>query len=93
MLFLSTVESILSDGRPFDPLKSLCHPAVFNTAITRARSLVVAVGNPSTLINTEQAMGSPFQCWKRFISKCKAKGTFYSQAFEDTRSKQTLDGM
>ena len=84
VLFLSTVESVLSDGRPFDPLKSLCHPAVFNTAITRARSLVIAVGNPNILIKCEKSMGSKFKCWEEFITRCKAKGTY---------DEDTVDGL
>ncbi len=75
VLFLSTVESIrIEDGKPFDPLKSLCQPAVFNTAITRARSLIVAVGNPCILLKTDEAMGSC--CWKKYIERCKTNGTY-----------------
>ena len=53
LLLISTSESLESSGRPFDLLKSFCHPAVFNTAITRARCLVVAVGNTLVLMMSE----------------------------------------
>ena len=97
MLFLSTVEYILTDGKPFDPLKSLSQPAVFNTALTRARSLVVAVGNPSTLMKAEEAMGSQLGCWKHFIARCKANGTYISASRDNIGIKRNrltaLDGM
>ena len=94
MLLLSTVESTYSNGRPFDPLKSLCHPAVFNTAITRARSLVIAVGNPFTLTKSEEMLGSTFGCWKEFISRCKKNGTYNGRRFRDfSHRSATYDGI
>ena len=47
---------IQQSGRPFDELKSVCHPATFNTVITRSKSLVVAVGNPLVLMMSEATM-------------------------------------
>ena len=47
---------IQQSGRPFDVLKSVCHPAIFNTVITRSKSLVVAVGNPLVLMMSEATM-------------------------------------
>ncbi len=79
VLILSTVESVHIDGRPFDPLKSFAHPAVFNTAITRARSLIVAVGNPFTLRNCERAIQGSSRCWDLFISTCEKNATFFSK--------------
>ena len=81
VLFLSTVECVLSSGKPFDPLKSLCHPAVFNTAITRAQSLVVAVGNPFTLRKAETTMENPKRCWKKFISICRNRKTYDESSY------------
>ena len=82
VLFLSTMECVLSSGKPFAPLKSLCHPAVFNTAITRAQSLVVAVGNPFTLIKAEATLGNPnYNCWKNFISICKISKTYDDKSY------------
>lgn len=76
VLFLSTVESITSDGTPFDPLKSFCDPAVFNTAMTRARSLIVAVGEPERLRTAERALNSSYGCWNKFINKCQENNTY-----------------
>lgn len=62
---------------PFDPLKSLCHPAVFNTAITRARSLIIVVGNPIALKRGENEIkANPKGCWKKFISTCEENGAY-----------------
>ena len=76
LLFISTVESLELSGRPFDVLKSFCHPAVFNTAITRSQSLVVAIGNPLVLMMSESTMDEPKWCWREFLSRCMAKNTF-----------------
>ena len=76
LLFISTVESLESSGRPFDVLKSVCHPAVFNTVITRSKSLVVAVGNPLVLMMSEATMDEPKWCWREFITRCMVKKTF-----------------
>ena len=63
-----------------DPVKSLCDQYVFNTVITRACSLVVAIGNPFRLMK-EEVMGGQLQgdakaihktrkCWQTFIFRC-----------------------
>ena len=78
MLFMSTVESLECNGRPFDPLKSFCNPALFNTAITRSKSLVVAVGNPLVLLLSEATMDNLKWCWREFISRCLRNETFKS---------------
>ena len=59
-----------------NPTKSLCNPYVFNTAITRARSLVVAVGNPFTLLSVEANVAKPKHCWKEFIARCLEHHSF-----------------
>lgn len=77
MIFLSTVECLDSSGRPFDVLKSLCQPAVFNTVITRSKCLVVAFGNPLTLLLSEATIEKPKWCWREFIDRCRKKDTFF----------------
>ena len=77
---MSTSEPLKEDGSPsLDPSKSLSNPYVFNTAITRAESLVVGVGNPFLLLKTEKHMveryGTKAKCWSRYIKHCIENGT------------------
>ena len=63
-----------------DPVKSLCDQYVFNTVITRACSLVVAIGNPFRLMKIEEmgshdqdvdlSAGKKKRCWQTFIFHC-----------------------
>ena len=56
MLFLSTFEATNLDGSTRNPTKSIVDPYVVNTAVSRARSLVVSVGNPYLLLSMEKHM-------------------------------------
>lgn len=76
---MSTIENLESTGRPFDVLKSFCHPAVFNTAIARSKSLVVAVGNPLLLMLSESTINKPKWCWREYISRCLNNKTYYGE--------------
>ena len=64
-----------------DPVKSLCDQYVFNTVITRACSLVVAIGNPFRLMKIEEmrgredvavvtSSGKMKKCWQTFVFHC-----------------------
>uniref|UniRef100_A0A1X7UNA5 RNA helicase n=1 Tax=Amphimedon queenslandica TaxID=400682 RepID=A0A1X7UNA5_AMPQE len=88
MLFMSTVESLEPNGRPFDPLKSFCNPALFNRAITRSKSLVVAVGNPLILLLSEATMDNLKWCWREFISRCLRNETFKSTPSDRAQFEQ-----
>ena len=68
-------------GATRDPIKSLCDQYVFNTVITRACSLVVAIGNPFRLMKIEEmgsqcdqdvdlSAGKKKKCWQTFIFHC-----------------------
>ena len=73
-LFLSTSEPTKDNGATRNPTKSICDPHVFNTAITRAQSLVVSVGNPFMLLKTERHMirkyGEKGKCWSQYLKAC-----------------------
>ncbi len=79
-VFLSTTEPVDSVGNTTNPTKSLCDPYVFNTALTRSKSLVVAVGSPVALLRIEEHMvkkyGRKAQCWSSYMKLCLEKGTF-----------------
>ena len=48
---------------------------MFNTVITRAQSLVVAVGNPYRLFDIEEKNPNGAGCWKEYITQCFKKYT------------------
>ena len=80
-LFLSTSEPTDKDGATRNPTKSICDRYVFNTAITRAQSLVVAVGNPFMLLRTERHMvqkyGAKGKCWSNYFKFCLEHSTLF----------------
>ena len=80
-VFLSTSEPTLSNFQVSNPTKSISDPYVFNTAITRAQSLVVSVGNPFTLLKIEQHMkekyGDRGRCWTHYLTLCLQNDTIY----------------
>ena len=73
-LFVSTSEPTKPNGETRDPTKSISDPFVFITALTRAQSLVVAVGNPYLLLKREKHMvakyGDRGHCWSLFLKAC-----------------------
>jgi serine/threonine protein kinase len=74
ILFLSTYEATDEDGSTRNPTKSIADPYVVNTVVTRARSLVVSVGNPYMLLNMEKHMckkyGEKAKYWSNYIKRC-----------------------
>ena len=78
-LFISTCEPTERDGSTRNPTKSICDPFVFNTVITRAKSLIVSVGNPYLLLAIEKHMidkyGDIGRCWSKYIMACVHHGT------------------
>ena len=73
-LFVSTSEPTTANGETRDCTKSISDPSVFITALTRAQSLVVAVGNPFLLLKRERHMvakyGQRGHCWSLFLKAC-----------------------
>lgn len=67
-VFLSTHEPTDRNGYPRDLVRSVCNEYVFNTIITRAKSLIYATGNPFLLHH----MGKAFKnnCWAEYIQRC-----------------------
>ena len=99
-LFVSTHEKMLSDGRTSNPTKSICDPFVFNTAITRAQSLVISFGNPFMLLKIEDHMekkySSKVNCWHEYLRRCIECKTFivpYTHRSDDLQSEKQLQSM
>ena len=73
-VFLSTTEPIDEDGNTRNPTKSPSDRYVFNTVLTRAKSLVVVVGSPLVLLNVEEHMiklyGDKGRCWSTYLKSC-----------------------
>ena len=61
--------------------KTVFDPFIFNTAITRSKSLVVAVGNPFLILHIEKQMemvyGDRAKCWSQFMKQCLECDTFH----------------
>ena len=82
-VFLGTCETTDERGIPNNTTKTIINRYVFNTAITRAQYLVVAVGNPLQILRREENMyeSNPhthnFWCWKEFIKRCMECKSFY----------------
>ena len=91
-IFVCTSEPVNPDGSSANPTKSVCDKFVFNTVITRAQSLVVAVGNPYRLFKIEKMSPNGRGCWKEYVKHClrmqsvsKANGHLQSlKKFVDT---------
>ncbi len=97
-VFLNTSEPIWEDGSTRNPTKSICDPFVFNTVLTRAKALVVAVGNPFTLLRSEQHMvemyGQKGRCWSEFLKCCLQNNTLHAlNAAMLQRCKARLDSV
>lgn len=79
-MFLSTNEPVDAHGNTRNPTKSPCDRYVFNTVLTRAKSLVVVVGSPLVLLNIEKHMIELYKdkgrCWSVYLKCCLEKGTF-----------------
>ena len=75
-VFLSTAEPTTAAGKSFTPTKTPCSPFVFNTVLTRAKSLVVCAGNPFLLLTVEKLMNKEASCWKEYIKRCIVFKTF-----------------
>uniref|UniRef100_A0A1X7UNX9 RNB domain-containing protein n=1 Tax=Amphimedon queenslandica TaxID=400682 RepID=A0A1X7UNX9_AMPQE len=75
-IFLSTAEPTTKEGKSKNPTKTPCSQYVFNTALTRAKSLVVCAGNPFLLMTIEESMGNECSCWKEYIRRCILSKTF-----------------
>ena len=80
-IFISTSEPTTDQCEPFNATKSICDRFVFNTVLTRSRSLVVAVGNPFLLLKMEESMikkhnDPSYNTWRPYIRQCLECNSF-----------------
>lgn len=101
VLLLSTSEPVTDKCASANPTKSLCNPYVFNTAITRAQSLVVSVGNPFLLLKMEENMVKHpgyehiGRCWSNYFKCCLENKSMQiasslNQVLSTEKQKETL---
>lgn len=99
-MFLSTSEPRLYQDGEFKCIStqsvggSVSNQRVFNTVLTRAKSLFVAVGNPFYLLDAEQSLvetghQSEF-CWKEFLKTCISRGSIVFPDNCTTEQRQVL---
>ena len=81
---MCTAQPVNQDYSPFDPVKSMCDPFMFNTIVTRPKSLLVVIGNPFRLLKIEQMihLGKieqktpiPPACWSEYLYQCWEGGS------------------
>lgn len=84
-----------SDGNTVNPTKSPCDPYVFNTVLTRSKSLIVVVGSPVALLGIEEHMeklyGRRAQCWSSFLRLCLKNNTFFIPPKVEPLSSRALE--
>ena len=73
---------------------SVSNQRVFNTVLTRAKSLFVAVGNPFYLLDAEQSLVEARQqgtlCWKEFLKTCISRDSIVFPDDCTTEQRQAL---
>ena len=88
---MSTAEPTFEDGSSKNPTKSPCGQYVFNTAITRAKSLVVCAGNPFLLMKIEKHMKNEQpNCWRDYIRRCIITRTFHVPSSTETKCTESM---
>lgn len=79
-IILTTFEPVDEDGYISNPSMSVVNPKIFNTVISRAKSFVVAIGNPLLLLKAEKQF--PECCWKSYLKMClKHSSVFFPEYY------------
>ncbi len=86
-IFVSTSEYVTAEGKSKNPTKSPSDRHVFNTLLTRSKSLVVAIGSPLHLLRME-SHGELDHGWSFYMSECLKNDTFIVPTVVASRSKQ-----
>jgi exoribonuclease R len=97
MVVLSTHESRnYQEGSNLTPGFSVVGERTFNTVLTRAKSLFVAVGNPFYLLDAEEALvasgGQHTYCWREYLKTCADRGSIvFTESPTFDRRKELLE--
>ena len=92
-IFVCTSEPVNPDGSSANPTKSVCDKFVFNTLITRAQSLVVAVGNPYRLFKIEEMSPNGRGCWKEYMRHCIECHTLFFSDLQKKDRQKRMEGL
>lgn len=85
-VILSTLEPLEADGTSSNPTKSLVNPKIFNTAVSRCKSFVVAVGDPFMLLKAEKQY--PECCWRHYLKIClDNESLFFPESYNQRRKR------
>lgn len=87
-VILSTFEPLKKDGTSSNPTKSLTNPHIFNTAISRSKCFVVAVGDPFSLLRAEEHF--PERCWKHYLKECLNYNSLFFPEHFAPKTRQEL---
>ena len=87
-VFLSTLEHLDDYGEPSNPTKSFVTPRIFNTVLSRSKSLVVAIGDPFFVLNVEKKMGNKEKCWKNYLNFCLR---YRSVTYDSDNTKKIIE--
>ena len=90
-VFLSTAEPTDKYGMPRNVTKSICNEYIFNTVITRARSLVYIAGNPFLL--RHMSTNFKVKCWQEYIQRCIQCQSFLSETIPTTHIEHLAEAM
>ena len=96
-VFIGTSDVTSMEGIPLNPTKTMFDPYIFNTTVTRSKSLVVAVGNPYLILHIEKKMEATFgnraKCWSQFMKQCLECNTFNfsNEAKKSISNKEEYD--
>ena len=90
---MSTAEPLTTDGMSTNRTKTPCSRYVFNTALTRAKSLVVCAGNPFLLMKIEKEIDKHCFSWKEYIRRCVLSKTFYVTTTESKNLEDLCESL
>ena len=83
---MCTFEPLEKDGTSSNPTKSLTNPKIFNTAISRSKSFVVAVGDPFSLLKAEKQF--PENCWRQYLRVCLENNSIFFPEFYTAKKRE-----